>query len=104
MDVRASNAITVAVPCRMPDPQLIIQMQAVLYPNPSNGTFEIKSINSIPEPFDISITDLSGRHVKSEMHLISDESIEISNLETGMYFVTIIGENERIVLKAIVNN
>ncbi|MBK9048302.1 MAG: T9SS type A sorting domain-containing protein [Bacteroidetes bacterium] len=102
---RASNAITVAVPCRIARPTTDnSEMQAVLYPNPSNGTFEIKLNNSIPEPFDISITDLSGRHVKSEMHLISDESIEISNLETGMYFVTIIGENERIVLKAIVNN
>ncbi|MBK9425406.1 MAG: T9SS type A sorting domain-containing protein [Bacteroidetes bacterium] len=102
---KGSNAITVSVPCRIASPTTDnSEMKAVLYPNPSDGTFEIKINNSIPEPFDISITDLSGRLIKSEFQFLSDRTIVISNLETGMYFVILSGENERIVLKAIVKN
>lgn len=102
---KASNAITVTVPCRIAG-QLNSEsrLNADVYPNPSDGTFEIKLNNAVSEPYDIIITDVSGRKVNFERRELSDQIIQISRLETGLYFVILSGENEQIVLKAIVKN
>jgi hypothetical protein len=102
---KASNAITVTVPCRIAG-QLDseFRLNADVYPNPSKGTFEIKLNNAVSEPYDIIITDVSGRKVNFERRELSDQIIQISRLETGLYFVILSGENEQIVLKAVVKN
>jgi hypothetical protein len=95
----------VSVPCRIAG-QLDseFRLNADVYPNPSDGTFEIKLNNAVSEPYDISITDVSGRKVNFERKELSDQIIQISRLETGLYFVILSGENEQIVLKAVVKN
>lgn len=63
----------------------------ILYPNPNNGNFEIK-FNSISEKTNIYIVDTRGRLVfeKSfENKGIFSEVINFSNVEDGIYFVTV---------------
>jgi hypothetical protein len=62
--------------------------QWLLYPNPA-ATFFIIDNNS-PEEFDVTISDLQGRTVKTLKSISNGQSIDVSELKTGLYNVKII--------------
>ncbi|HTO35856.1 MAG TPA: T9SS type A sorting domain-containing protein [Flavobacterium sp.] len=63
-----------------------------IYPNPANDFFSISSTTSVIE--NVKITDLNGRVVKSiAANGVSDIQVNISDLTTGMYFVTVETDN-----------
>ncbi|PKA83162.1 putative secreted protein (Por secretion system target) [Ulvibacter sp. MAR_2010_11] len=65
----------------------------VIYPNPSNGNLNIKSVIDAGD-VTISIFDLNGRKVYSQNTALNGTvSINVTNLSTGMYIVQIDGVN-----------
>ncbi|HET8839262.1 MAG TPA: T9SS type A sorting domain-containing protein [Flavobacteriaceae bacterium] len=73
-----------------------------LFPNPNNGIFTLKGL---PEsPLKIRIVDILGRNIQvfSERIFSSDFQVSLNNLEKGIYFLEIRGENAKQVFKFIV--
>ncbi|MDY0088784.1 MAG: choice-of-anchor J domain-containing protein [Flavobacteriaceae bacterium] len=63
-----------------------------IYPNPANDFFNLSSTTSIIE--NVKVTDLNGRVVKSiAANGVSDVQVNISDLTTGIYFVTVNTDN-----------
>ena len=65
-----------------------------MYPNPSYDTVFFKNLNGAT---DIKVYDLNMRLVKSES--INANQMSIKNLETGLYFVEVNGQVERLIKK-----
>jgi heat shock protein HslJ len=71
-----------------------------IYPNPAQNKIIIQSATN---NFDsVSISDINGRIVSSSKNLASNE-IDVSNLKTGMYFITITSSEGSITKKFIKN-
>ncbi|MBZ0326184.1 MAG: T9SS-dependent M36 family metallopeptidase [Altibacter sp.] len=65
----------------------------IIYPNPSNGNINVKSLMSLSDAT-ISIFDLNGRKVYAEnVELHDTVSIDVSYLQTGVYLIQIEGDN-----------
>lgn len=71
----------------------------LMYPNPTNGILTFYS----PLKIDISISDVTGKTVYSTKNLINETTINLSHLQSGIYFAKIKSEfaekNEKIILK-----
>jgi len=72
-----------------------------VYPNPSNGTFEVTTNNESTID-NIIVSDLTGRIVYSEKPVNSNISIDLSNLSTGTYYSVITTENNKVSYKKMV--
>jgi hypothetical protein len=74
---------------------------ARLFPNPSKGKFTIISDVKIS---DVKIYDFTGRIVYSQIHNDRHIEINLSDVETGLYFVKIItNEGEKMMKLQITN-
>jgi alpha-amylase len=71
------------------DTPLIKGNKIILYPNPVIDSFKINAVVS-----NLYIYDLNGRIVKQHKNLDSNTAIDVSELETGIYFVTAKDEND----------
>ena len=64
-----------------------------IYPNPSNGIFSIKT-NLPIEKASITVSDLNGRIVHQlNADVLENQSLNISELQSGMYILTIKNES-----------
>jgi hypothetical protein len=80
--------------------QVPAQARAVFYPNPvkNNATFEFENINSGPER--IILTDSKGSFIRELYYNHDSESgnlhlqFDLSNLCSGIYFITVYGNDE----------
>lgn len=73
-----------------------------VYPNPSNGIFNI-ALGNI-EPSAIAVYDVTGKIIWSKAALqnaTTETSIDLSNAQTGIYFVKITADNQSIVKRII---
>ncbi len=71
-----------------------------IYPNPAQNKLFIQSATN---DFDsVSISDINGRIINSLKNLVSNE-IDVSALNSGMYFITIISSEGKITKKFIKN-
>ena len=68
-----------------------------LYPNPANNFIFIDGIDI--KNTSIDIVDVTGKNIK--IGITNTNSIDISNLEKGVYFVVISNDNEKIIKKFI---
>ena len=72
-----------------------------IYPNPSNGIFNIVSTNNTNNT--ITITDVSGKLVYENNTNSNNISVDLSNVNKGIYFVKIFNETgveiEKIIIK-----
>lgn len=61
--------------------------QIMVYPNPANSFLNIgtKSLLNLQE---VTIIDISGKEVYKRVNSLSSESIDVSSLASGVYFVT----------------
>ncbi len=69
----------------------------MIFPNPSNGNFTIKSKNTIKK---VTITDITGRLIK--IINTDNKQIFISNIQAGIYILSIFSENNIFKTKLIV--
>jgi alpha-tubulin suppressor-like RCC1 family protein len=72
-----------------------------VFPNPSNGVFNIKFENTITEPKRVRVTNVLGTEVYSTM-LTGSSSIDLSNQSSGMYFISIENVKAPIVMWRVV--
>ena len=75
-----------------------------VYPNPSNGLINIK-INQFNGKVNLQVVDLNGRVVYSvkETEFNIEKTIDLHDLQSGMYIVTIEGEDLKYTKKIILN-
>lgn len=80
-----------------------IANQFKLYPNPNNGVFTIKNAGFDGQTNKVVVTDIAGRLVKDFTITTSIETIDLSDLNSGLYHINIIGTknvfNEPIFIK-----
>ncbi len=75
-----------------------------IYPNPSNGIFNIAKGNS--EIKNIEVTDISGKLILKQTDFQNDNSVFILNLQdvsAGVYFIKITADETSIIKKVIKN-
>ncbi|HKR07418.1 MAG TPA: T9SS type A sorting domain-containing protein [Bacteroidia bacterium] len=66
-----------------------------VYPNPSSGKFQLQLTGSIPEKFDLYVTDISGRNLyyqKVDNYRVNSQ-VDIAPFKSGMYFLKLVNEH-----------
>jgi hypothetical protein len=75
-----------------------------LYPNPTNGLLNISVPNSSELPNSIEIHNSLGQTLsKKQVSSTNDLTFDVSNLNTGVYFITIQKDSEKRTLQFIKN-
>ena len=76
------------------------QLSVSIYPNPSEGIFNI-FLNDVSALKELQILDLTGRiiYVQNKLNKIID--VDISSYPAGMYYLVLLGENRKEVVKMI---
>ena len=73
-----------------------------IYPNPTNNilniTFPLQS-----SPVNINLVDVTGRNIKSILSSKSNYQIDVSDLNIGIYFISISGKEINVMKKIIIN-
>jgi hypothetical protein len=72
-----------------------------IYPNPAKNTFRFSSISN--ESFSIIITNLSGQILLNQEGLQSGQDIDITNLQAGMYIVSVLQDDAKRNIKLLKN-
>jgi subtilisin-like proprotein convertase family protein len=76
-----------------------------VYPNPTNGSFNIKFNSSSNNDIAISVHDMRGRQVFNNSYQNSglfDQNIQLDNVQAGVYLVTVQEGDKKVVKKIIV--
>ncbi len=79
----------------IPETQPALQ-QVVVYPNPTDGFVHIKLNNDIPAA--VTLYSVTGAKV---MEVFNQQSLDISSLESGVYFLSITTKDRNIIVKRI---
>ena len=74
----------------------------VVYPNPSEGLFNVKMIGQIADEFTVTVLDIAGRQVLSKKSNESEFSIDLSGASSGSYTVTIETASHRMMKRVVV--
>lgn len=75
--------------------------EIVIYPNPSNGNFDI-NLGNVDNPYSVEIFSFSGQKVFEKQNTTSPE-VSVHNLSTGIYIIKII-KGEKTAFKKIIIN
>jgi len=75
--------------------------EIVIYPNPSNGSFNINPGN-VDNPYSVEIFSFTGQKVFEKQNTTSPE-VSVHNLPTGIYIIKII-KGEKIAFKKVIIN
>jgi hypothetical protein len=80
----------------------------LLFPNPANEWVNLElNLNSTVSNLTIEIMDITGRVIKTEKHQASkgvfSAQIETNSLQSGVYFLSVSGNGNRVSKKFIVN-
>jgi hypothetical protein len=73
-----------------------------VYPNPTNGTFTINSMNN--EGFSFTVYDTNGALIVSNTSVNSDVQIDLSNYNNGLYLISVIDSKGFRSVKKLVKN
>lgn len=77
-----------------------------IFPNPNNGTFNVKLNSVSSQDITISVYDIRGRKVFNNLYENSanfNETIRLNNVESGMYLLNISTDSRTITKKILVN-
>ncbi len=77
-----------------------------LYPNPNNGSFNIKFNSSSNNDITINVNDMRGRQIFNKSYQntgLIDQSLQLNNVQDGVYLVTVQDGNRKEVKKIIIN-
>ncbi|MBI1288983.1 MAG: T9SS type A sorting domain-containing protein [Flavobacteriales bacterium] len=67
--------------------------QAVMYPNPTNGTIRVRTGGDI---YLLHIMDMSGKLLQMERLTIDNQTVDVSNLASGLYVYQMVDESGKI--------
>lgn len=83
-----------------------INTEFSIYPNPNNGQFNLKISSNMSKDYNLTITNMLGQNVYSEEISLNNEvlnkSMDFSQLEKGIYFVTLKNATERKTQKIVI--
>ncbi|NOQ25142.1 MAG: T9SS type A sorting domain-containing protein [Bacteroidales bacterium] len=82
---------------------IINNLDIKLYPNPSNGLFKLELFNTANEEFFVEIYDVIGKIVYSSKIKKNISIIDLSEINKGIYYVSIKKENNRKVTKIVIH-
>lgn len=80
---------------------LLDSNEIVLYPNPSNGNFNI-NFNNSNTPYTIEIVSVSGQKVYKKQGT-TQEAISVSNLPKGLYVIKVTNKEKTFIKKIAIN-
>ncbi|WP_333599177.1 zinc-dependent metalloprotease [Flavobacterium sp.] len=72
----------------------------VLYPNPNKGSFNIQFDSAISNEIKVNVYDMRGRKIFDNTYSNEpsfNQNIQLNNVETGIYLVTVIDGNRKVV-------
>jgi hypothetical protein len=74
----------------------------MVYPNPISDELTIKlSESNIQEPFQLIITDIVGREVRNYVISTNISTLDVNNIQRGVYICTVIGNGKAVSQKII---
>jgi hypothetical protein len=79
----------------------VISDEIVIYPNPSNGNFDIQP-GIVDRPYSVEIFSFAGQKVFEKQNTTSPE-VSVHNLATGIYIIKIIKGEKTTFKKVIIN-
>ncbi|MBO9583856.1 MAG: endonuclease [Flavobacterium sp.] len=79
----------------------VVTDQIVIYPNPSNGNFDIQP-GIVNGPYSVEIFSFAGQKVFEKQNITSSE-VSVHNLSTGIYIIKIIKGEKTAFKKVIIN-
>ena len=77
-----------------------------IYPNPNKGSFNVKFDSTSNNEISIVVTDIRGRNIFEKQYSnlgLFDQNIQLSNIESGVYLVTVKDGTKKIVKKIVVD-
>ena len=83
------------------------EVSFIVFPNPSNGLFSIRANNqTMNDKAIITITDLTGKTLYSSgpINLVSPKEFDITKYRQGIYIVTVIYNNNKVLNQKIIKN
>lgn len=93
-------AVTPESPTEMGD--LASQIEATVYPNPSNGVFFLELKSEQAESFQVKIFNLIGRTIASEKIDTNDEfRFDLSSHPKGVYFIQVESDKEQFIKRLV---
>jgi hypothetical protein len=96
----------VNVTCRQPGAGNAEELKAEVFPNPTSGKLTVKFSSDNEAPCTISVSDLTGRILKSETHSSvvgeNENILDLSGLTKGIYFIRIGNGKENQVVRIAV--
>ncbi len=72
------------------------ELAVAISPNPSNGVFKINLTDLLENEFEVSVYDLAGNAILTDMVNGNQSTIDLTNQKTGIYFVKIISNNRSV--------
>lgn len=78
----------------------LVQHNILVYPNPTDGIFTVE-IDEVQEITSIEVTDILGKVIHTELSVSSMSTFDISDNQTGVYFVTVNFAKGKSVIKII---
>jgi len=78
----------------------------MIYPNPSNGNFTVQFTSTSSDKIKIDVIDIRGRHIFTkdyENEAYFNQNINLSNVETGVYFISLTDGSNKAVRRIIIN-
>lgn len=78
-------------------------LEAIIYPNPSNGNFMIKT-NNFSEKISVNIINILGEIVYQNDFTNTNEITINENLKSGLYFIQLVKDNKQTCYKILINN
>ncbi|WP_299333476.1 reprolysin-like metallopeptidase [uncultured Psychroserpens sp.] len=76
-----------------------------IYPNPNNGSFNVKLNNAISDRIEISVHDIRGRRIfknSYENDSNFNQAITLNSVQSGMYLVTVKDGNQQVTKKIVI--
>ncbi|MFT4533519.1 MAG: serine protease AprX [Saprospiraceae bacterium] len=96
-------AVKVAIDMSTDVVSILVKNEVNVFPNPNSGSFIIETEDGT-EIERIIITDMAGREVAFSKSKLSKSSIQISNIESGLYFYSVKTGDSKVTGKVVITN
>jgi hypothetical protein len=76
-----------------------------IYPNPNKGNFNVKFDSTTSNDISIMVNDIRGRSIFEKQYSntgLFDQNLQLSNLESGVYLVTVKDGDQKIVKRIVI--